>query len=148
MYASSIWDTGMLRTPMSSSSVRLDCSAFRIPATSQAVTNPDQSNRWTYNHFTHRLTVFVSKFSLLTNWNETKPDFLCGMSRHHKSSNKEQFFDETCSLLPKSPVSCQMSSYSRIAKEIDTCVIRTHAPEGIALAGQRVNHSAKVPWLI
>ena len=27
----------------------------------------------------------------------------------------------------------------------DTCVIRTHAPEGIALAGQRVNHSAKVP---
>ena len=28
---------------------------------------------------------------------------------------------------------------------IDTCVIRTHAPEGIALAGQRVNHSAKVP---
>ena len=30
-------------------------------------------------------------------------------------------------------------------KECDTCVIRTHAPEGIALAGQRVNHSAKVP---
>ena len=28
---------------------------------------------------------------------------------------------------------------------IDTCVIRTHAPEGTALAGQRVNHSAKVP---
>ena len=28
----------------------------------------------------------------------------------------------------------------------DTCVIRTHAPEGIALAGQRVNHSAKVPY--
>ena len=28
---------------------------------------------------------------------------------------------------------------------IDTCVIRTHAPEVIALAGQRVNHSAKVP---
>lgn len=27
----------------------------------------------------------------------------------------------------------------------DTCVIRTHAPEGTALAGQRVNHSAKVP---
>lgn len=30
-------------------------------------------------------------------------------------------------------------------RSCDTCVIRTHAPEGIALAGQRVNHSAKVP---
>ena len=30
-------------------------------------------------------------------------------------------------------------------KKNDTCVIRTHAPEGNALAGHRVNHSAKVP---
>ena len=30
-------------------------------------------------------------------------------------------------------------------RRIDACVIRTHAPEGIALAGQRVNHSAKAP---
>jgi hypothetical protein len=33
-------------------------------------------------------------------------------------------------------------------KKIDTCVIRTHAPEGNAwleIAGHRVNHSAKVP---
>ena len=29
--------------------------------------------------------------------------------------------------------------------DIDACVIRTHVPEGIALAGQRVNHSAKAP---
>jgi hypothetical protein len=34
---------------------------------------------------------------------------------------------------------------SQKQKVSDTCVIRTHAPEGIALAGQRVNHSAKVP---
>ena len=34
------------------------------------------------------------------------------------------------------------------SKKIDTCVIRTHAPEGNAwlwIAGHRVNHSAKVP---
>lgn len=31
-------------------------------------------------------------------------------------------------------------------RDIDACVIRTHAPEGIALAGQRVNHSAKAPY--
>jgi hypothetical protein len=30
-------------------------------------------------------------------------------------------------------------------KNIDACVIRTHAPEGNALAGHRVNHSAKAP---
>lgn len=30
----------------------------------------------------------------------------------------------------------------------DTCEIRTHAPEGTGLAGQRVNHSAKVPELL
>jgi hypothetical protein len=34
---------------------------------------------------------------------------------------------------------------AKAKKVSDTCVIRTHAPEGIALAGQRVNHSAKVP---
>jgi hypothetical protein len=33
---------------------------------------------------------------------------------------------------------------SKTAK-IDACVIRTHAPEGNALAGHRVNHSAKAP---
>jgi len=27
---------------------------------------------------------------------------------------------------------------------VDTCVIRTHAPEGTALAGQRVNHSYEI----
>ena len=38
---------------------------------------------------------------------------------------------------------------SKILK-IDTCVIRTHAPEGIRyrclIAGERLNHSAKVPF--
>jgi hypothetical protein len=38
-----------------------------------------------------------------------------------------------------------VSKKSQKNRLIDTCVIRTHAPEGIALAGQRVNHSAKVP---
>ena len=31
---------------------------------------------------------------------------------------------------------------------IDACVIRTHAPEGISLAGLRVNHSAKAPSMM
>ena len=31
---------------------------------------------------------------------------------------------------------------------IDACVIRTHAPEGTALAGLRVNHSAKAPSMM
>jgi hypothetical protein len=30
-------------------------------------------------------------------------------------------------------------------QKLDACVIRTHAPEGNALAGHRVNHSAKAP---
>jgi hypothetical protein len=33
-------------------------------------------------------------------------------------------------------------------RNVDTCGIRTHAPEGTGLAGPRVNHSAKVPWLL
>jgi len=36
----------------------------------------------------------------------------------------------------------------KIQKVIDTCVIRTHAPEGNSLAGCRVNHSAKVSIVI
>jgi hypothetical protein len=45
------------------------------------------------------------------------------------------------------PSGMQKKMQRKMQKDIliDTCVIRTHAPEGIALAGQRVNHSAKVP---
>jgi hypothetical protein len=38
-----------------------------------------------------------------------------------------------------------MSTETQNNKNIDACVIRTHAPEGNALAGHRVNHSAKAP---
>lgn len=40
---------------------------------------------------------------------------------------------------------CQQRKKDKNCGTCDTCVIRTHAPEGTALAGQRVNHSAKVP---
>ena len=32
---------------------------------------------------------------------------------------------------------------AEIKKNFDDCEIRTHAPEGICLAGRRLNHSAK-----
>ena len=53
----------------------------------------------------------------------------------HSAKVKKELNDRSCPL-------------KRQKRSSDTCVIRTHAPEGIALAGQRVNHSAKVPWLL
>ena len=54
------------------------------------------------------------------------------INHQHSTKVKKELNDRSCP--PK-----------RQKRDSDTCVIRTHAPEGIALAGQRVNHSAKVP---
>ena len=54
--------------------------------------------------------------------------------------------DEKAPRRPLNAVQAQ-KRWQKKYRLIDTCVIRTHAPEGIALAGQRVNHSAKVPRL-
>lgn len=46
--------------------------------------------------------------------------------------------------MPFDPTS-EMTRRQKESKRFDACVIRTHASEEIALAGQRVNHSAKAP---